>query len=100
MAYAKPQQRKKEESKRLREEIDQIKFIDHRFERWQVVRLSELCWGKATMAYKKPQQRKKDESERLRERDQIKFINLRFERWQVVGIRKARRRQEIPQIAC
>ena len=33
-----PQQRKKEESKRLRGERDQIKFIDLGFERWQVVR--------------------------------------------------------------
>ena len=33
VAYAKPQQMKKEESKRLRGERDQIKFIDLRFER-------------------------------------------------------------------
>ena len=32
-AYAKPQQRKKEESERLRGERDQVKFIDLRFER-------------------------------------------------------------------
>ena len=38
MAYTKPQQRKKEESGMLRGERDQIKFIDLRFERWQVVR--------------------------------------------------------------
>ena len=38
MAYTKPQQRKKEESKKLRGERDQIKFINLRFERWQVVR--------------------------------------------------------------
>ena len=38
VAYTKPQQRKKEESKRLGGERDQIKFIDLRFERWQVVR--------------------------------------------------------------
>ena len=37
MAYAKPQQRKKEESKRLRGERDQVKFIDLKFERWRVV---------------------------------------------------------------
>ena len=49
------------------------------------------------MAYKMPQQRKKEESERLRgERDQIKFADLGFERWQVVGLRKARRRQDVP----
>ena len=49
------------------------------------------------VAYTKPQQRKKEESEQLRgERDQIKFIDLRFERWQVVGLRKARRRQDVP----
>ena len=53
------------------------------------------------VAYAKPQQMKKEESERLRgERYQIKFIDLRFERWQVVGLRKARRRQHVPQIAC
>ena len=38
VAYTKPQQRKKEESKRLRGEGDQIKFIDLRFEQWQVIR--------------------------------------------------------------
>ena len=37
MAYAKPHQRKKEESKRLRAERDQVKFIDLGFERWRVV---------------------------------------------------------------
>ena len=46
--YTKPQQRKKErkkeESKKLRGERDHIKFIALRFERWQVVGLSELCW--------------------------------------------------------
>ena len=39
VAYTQPQQRKKGESKRLRGERDQIKFIDLRFEQWQVVRL-------------------------------------------------------------
>ena len=34
VAYAKPQQRKKEESERLRREGDNIKFIDLRFGRW------------------------------------------------------------------
>ena len=44
-----------------------------------------------------PQQRKKEESEKLRgERDQIKFIDLRFERCQLVGLKKARRRQDVP----
>ena len=42
VAYTKPQQRKKEESEKLREarerERDEIKFIDLGFERWQVVR--------------------------------------------------------------
>ena len=39
VAYTKPQQRKKEESKRLRRgERDQIKFIDLGLEIWQVVR--------------------------------------------------------------
>ena len=42
MAYRKLQQRKKKESEKLRggrEISDQIKFIDLRFERWQVVGL-------------------------------------------------------------
>ena len=43
LAYKKPQQRKKEDSERLRGGRDQIKLIDLRFERWQVVGLSELC---------------------------------------------------------
>ena len=34
VAYAKPQQRNKEESERLRGEGDQVKFIGLRFERW------------------------------------------------------------------
>ena len=52
------------------------------------------------MSYTKSQQGKKEESEQLRgERDQIKFIDLRFERWQVVGLKKARRRQDIPEMA-
>ena len=38
VAYTKPQQRKKEDSERLRVEGDLIKFIYLRFERWQVVR--------------------------------------------------------------
>ena len=37
VAYAKPQQRKREENERLRGERDQIKFIDLGFERWQIV---------------------------------------------------------------
>ena len=42
VAYAKPQQWKKEENERLLGERDKIKFIDLRFERWQV-----LGFGKA-----------------------------------------------------
>ena len=38
VAYTKPQQRKKEESERIRGERDQIQFIDITIERWQVVR--------------------------------------------------------------
>ena len=38
VAYTKPRQRKKEESKWLGGERDQIKFIDLRFQRWQAVR--------------------------------------------------------------
>ena len=37
-AYTKPHKRKKEESERLSGERDQVKFIDIRFERRQVVR--------------------------------------------------------------
>ena len=37
MAYTKPQHWKKEASAKLRGERDQIKNIDLRFERWQVV---------------------------------------------------------------
>ena len=40
VAYTKPEQRKKE-SKRLRVERDQIKFIDLGFEKWQVVRFKK-----------------------------------------------------------
>ena len=48
-------------------------------------------------AYTKPQKRKKEESKRLRvETDQIKLIDLRFERWQIVGLKKVRRRQDVP----
>ena len=47
--------------------------------------------------YAKLQQWKEAESERLGgERGQIMFIGLRFERWQVVGLRKARRRLDVP----
>ena len=38
MAYTKHQQGKKVDSERLKGEGDQIKFIDLRFESWQVVR--------------------------------------------------------------
>ena len=34
VAYAKPQQRMKEETEMQRGERDQIKFIDVKFERW------------------------------------------------------------------
>ena len=79
-------ERNKEESERLRGERDQIKLIDLRFEKWQVLRLSELCSGKAIVAIQSPnKERKKEESETLRgERDQIKSIDFRFERWQAV----------------
>ena len=42
VAYTKPQQRNEEEIARLRGERDHIKFIGLRFERWQVVGLSEF----------------------------------------------------------
>ena len=63
---------------KLRGEGDQI--IGLRFERVQVVGLSELCLGKPVLAYSKPQVRKKEKREWVRgERDQIKFIDFRFE---------------------
>ena len=47
MAYTKLQQRKKEESERLRGEGDHIKFTDPRFQRWQVVGFRKrTCAGK------------------------------------------------------
>ena len=46
VAYAHPKQRKKEESERLREERDQITFIDLGFERWQVVNSGKQEEGK------------------------------------------------------
>ena len=36
--HTKPQQRKEEEREKVRGGRDQIKFIDLRFKRWQVVR--------------------------------------------------------------
>ena len=39
---------KKEERKRIRGERDQIRFIELRIERWQVVGLSELFWRKVS----------------------------------------------------
>ena len=83
MAFTKPQQRKKEESERLRGEGDQIESMDLSFERCKVVGLRELCRAKAMVTYTKPQQWKKEESKWLRgEGDQIKFIDFRFDRWQ------------------
>ena len=45
VAYTEPQHRKKEESEQLRGEGDKIKFIDLRFERWQVVGLRKARRG-------------------------------------------------------
>ena len=42
VAYTMPQQRKKEESERLRGERDQIKFIDLGFERWLKMKIMDL----------------------------------------------------------
>ena len=64
--YKAPAKEERRVRKAKRSKRDQIKFIDLRFERWQVVGLSQSCWGKAMVAYTKPQQRKKEESERLR----------------------------------
>ena len=58
--------------------------------------LSEFCWGKDLAIYTKTQQ-KEEKGYRLRgEGDKIRVIDLRFERGQVVGLRKARRRQDVP----
>ena len=43
VAYTEPQQIKEEESKRLKGERDQVKLIDLRLKRGQVVGWSELC---------------------------------------------------------
>ena len=76
-------------------------FVTGRKDILLLVFFSGLCQGKAVVAYTLPQQLKKEESGWLRgERDQIKLIDLRFERWQVVRFRKARIRQDVPQIAC
>ena len=49
------------------------------------------------MAYTRPEKCRKEKNERLRKGgDHIKFIYISFERWQVVGLRKARRRQDVP----
>ena len=47
VAYTKPQQSEKEESERLKGNRDQIRFIDHRFERRQVARFrnARRIWG-------------------------------------------------------
>ena len=45
MAYTDPQQRKNEETVRLRGERDQIKFIDLGFERWHVARFMKVRRG-------------------------------------------------------
>ena len=45
VAYTKPQQMKKEESQRLRGEINQTKFVDLRYERWQAVMFRKAIYG-------------------------------------------------------
>ena len=45
VAYTMPQQRKKEESKRLRGKRDPIKFIDLGLKRWQVVKCFSFSYG-------------------------------------------------------
>ena len=58
VAYKKPQQRKKE-SEGLRGEGGEIKHIDLRFERWQVVGLSELRWERPSWPIKNPNKGRK-----------------------------------------
>ena len=51
--------------------------------------------------YKAPtQEERRKRKAKGREGDDIKFIDLRFERWQVVAFRKARKRQDVPSVAC
>ena len=64
--YKAPTKEETQKRKAKRRERDQIKFIDLRFESWQVVGLSELCRGKAVVAYTKHQRRKKHKSEQPR----------------------------------
>ena len=45
------------------------------------------------------EERRKQKAKR-RERDQIKFIDVGFKRWQAVRFRKARGRQDVPEVAC
>ena len=74
VAYAKPQKREKEERERLRGERDQIKFIDLKFGRCQVVGLSKLCWGKGHGGlYKAPTKegRRKQRVKRGERSDQV-----------------------------
>ena len=59
VAYTKPQQRKKEEGERLRGDRYKIKFIDLSFERWQVVGLSELYWGRPWWPIQSPNKGRK-----------------------------------------
>ena len=68
-ADTKHQQRKKEESKRLRGEGDHIRFIDLKFERWHVVGLSELYWGKAMAAYTSSNKGRKKKASSYEERE-------------------------------
>ena len=90
VAYTKPQQWKKEESERLRGERDQIKFIDLRFERWQVVGFRKArrqayvncillrCVVEGSLWLM--QSFNKEERERPRvEGDKIKLVDLRCE---------------------
>ena len=53
MVFTKPQQWNKEESEQPRGERDQIKFIDLRFERWQVVRFRKARGGQDMVVYLK-----------------------------------------------
>ena len=67
--YARPHKRKKIESEGLRGEGDPIKFIDLRFERWQVVGLRELCWGKGHGGLYKAPKKKESRKRRAKSRE-------------------------------
>ena len=58
----------------VRGEGDQIKFVGSRFERGQVVGLSELCWERALWPIKSPNNGSKRMCKRRGRSDQVCWI--------------------------